>query len=213
MAKDFIKTWEGRRLEDWGSTVSREYKSFQRAMKSEVERIAREEGATLVEYHCGHYDQCGYLERDGFYVFFCYSNLDRCKVALKSNRSFYMRTVEGPKDCHGGHNHLISFEELRDTMRRLFSDQVRARVGQEGIMIREHTSSAGYRFTLAIMPFGLAVQVLAPDGPELYRNEMWPEVWTQTYDLYEGARRKMLDESSDIYAMLNNKAEALAKAA
>ncbi len=213
MAKDFIKTWDGRRLEDWGSTVSKEYKSFQRAMKSEVERIAREEGAMLVSYNSGHYYQSGFLERDGLYVYFCYEALDRCKVQLASNGPFYMRTAEGPKDFHGGSNNNVPFENFRETMRRLFSWQARGRHADTGFYAVEHTSSQGYRFTLTLFDFGVHVQVLSADGALIYHKEIWPGVWDKAYDIYEQARRSIFDEGSDIYPMLNSKAQAPALAA
>ena len=132
MAKDFIKTWNGRRLEDWGSTVSKEFKSFQQAMKREVKRLAEDKGATLADWHNGHYDMSGFVERDGLYVYFCYSNLDRTKVSLTPGEgwytAFYMRTAEGPKDFHGGSNNNVAFSQFAETMEKLFREQAHKRL-------------------------------------------------------------------------------------
>lgn len=131
MAKDFIKTWNGRRLADWGCSVSAEFKSFQRAMRNEIKRLAEQEGATLAAYSCGHYDMSGFVERDGLYVYFCYSNIDRCKVSLTPDggwlSAFYMRTAAHIKDYHGGPNNNVAFSEFSETLRRLFKELERKR--------------------------------------------------------------------------------------
>lgn len=133
MAKDFIKTWDGRRLEDWGSSVSKEYKSFQQAMRREVKRLAENEGATLVSYNSGHYYQSGFVEKNGLYVYFCYEALDRCHVQLTDGSAFYMRTASGPKDYHGGSNNNVTFSQFSETMRRLFRQQERERMRAEEV--------------------------------------------------------------------------------
>lgn len=127
MAKDFIKTWDGRRLEDWGSVVSKEFKSFQQAMKREVKRLAEEEGVSLAYWSNGHYDMTGVLERDGLFVYFSYSNLDRTNVVLTPKGGWHncvlMRTMKHAKDWTGGSNNNIEFSQFTETMKRLFREQ------------------------------------------------------------------------------------------
>ena len=127
MAKDFIKQWDGRRLEDWGSVVSKEFNQFQNAFKREVERLAQEGGARLVSYGKGHYDMYGFLEKDGTYVYFSYGALDRTKVQLTSASDFIspllMRTAKHEKDYRGGSNNNILFTQFLPTMQRLFKQQ------------------------------------------------------------------------------------------
>lgn len=127
MAKDFIKTWDGRRLEDWGSVVSKEFKSFQQAMKREVKRLAEEEGVSLAYWSNGHYDMTGVLERDGLFVYFSYSNLDRTHVVLTPKGGWHncvlMRTMKHAKDWTGGSNNNIEFSQFSETMKRLFREQ------------------------------------------------------------------------------------------
>lgn len=130
MAKDFIRTWDGRQLEDWGSVVSKEFKQFQGAMKREVKRLAEEHGATLVDWHNGHYDMTGVLEKNGLYVYFSYSNIDRTKVVLTKKNSGWlgctlMRTMKHAKDWTGGTNNNVEFEQFPETMARLFKEQER----------------------------------------------------------------------------------------
>ncbi len=127
MAKDFIKQWDGRRLEDWGSVVSKEFNQFQNAFKREVERLAQEGGAKLVSYSKGHYDMSGFIEKDGIYVYFSYGALDRTKVQLTSASDFIspllMRTAKHEKDFSGGSNNHILFTQFLPTMQRLFKQQ------------------------------------------------------------------------------------------
>lgn len=127
MAKDFIKTWDGRRLEDWGSVVSKEFKSFQQAMKREVKRLAEEEGVSLAYWSNGHFDMTGVLERDGLFVYFSYSNLDRTHVVLTPKGGWHncvlMRTMKHAKDWTGGSNNNIEFSQFTETMKRLFREQ------------------------------------------------------------------------------------------
>ena len=135
MAKDFIRTWDGRRLDDWGCSVSKEFKQFQGAMKREVKRLAEAQGATLTSWSNGHYDMTGVLERNGLYVYFHYSNLDRTKVVLTRKNSSWlgctlMRTMKHAKDWTGGSNNHVEFEQFTETMERLFKQQQPAAVQQ-----------------------------------------------------------------------------------
>lgn len=220
MAKDFIKTWDGRRLEDWGSTVSKEFKSFQQAMKREVKRLAEDKGAVLVDWHNGHYDMTGVLERDGLFVYFHYSNLDRTKVVLTPKNSGWlgcslMRTMKHAKDWTGGTNNNVEFSQFTETMERLFREQAHKRlVDNAGVHVLEHTSQKGYRFTMVLFDWGVTVHVETQEGAVLYEKEVWPGSWSESYNLYEASRRAMMNEGSDIYRMLDRRAEqAMKKAA
>lgn len=215
MAKDFIKTWDGKRLEDWGSSVSKEYKSFQQAMRREVKRLAEDAGATLVSYNSGHYDQSGFVERDGMYVYFSYSNLDRCRVQLTGGFAFFMRTASGPKDYHGGTNNNVNFSQFSETMEKLFREQAHKRLmDNAGVYVLEHTSAKGYQFVMTLFDMGVHVRVTAQDGTLLYHNEMWPGTWSETYNIYELSRRSMMDEGNLVYLRLDRKMQKqLSKAA
>ena len=132
---DFIRTWDGRRLDDWGCSVSKEFKQFQGAMKREVKRLAEAQGATLTSWSNGHYDMTGVLERNGLYVYFHYSNIDRTKVVLTRKNSSWlgctlMRTMKHAKDWTGGSNNHVEFEQFTETMERLFKQQQPAAVQQ-----------------------------------------------------------------------------------
>lgn len=206
MAKDFIKTWNGRRLEDWGSVVSKEYKSFQRCMKNEVAHQAQAEGATLVSYNSGHYYQSGFVERNGLYVYFCYESLDRCHVQLTDGNAFYMRTASGPKDYHGGTNHNVTFEKFKETMNRLFDEQERKRLRDNGgVYVMQHTDAKGLKFELVLFEWGVHVRVYSPSGALLFHNEKWPGTWEETILRYNNTRRAIFDETHEIHERFSNK--------
>ncbi len=151
MAKDFIKTWDGRRLEDWGCVVSKEFKQFQSAFKREVKRLAEERGANLVGYSNGHYDMCGFVERNGKYVYFSYGSLDRTKVSLTPNgnwhSAFLMRTAKSAKDYHGGTNNHVAFSQFQEIMERLFQQQQSAAATQEQTITIEKTNQQSNQTT------------------------------------------------------------------
>ena len=151
MAKDFIKTWDGRRLEDWGCVVSKEFKQFQSAFKREVKRLAEEKGANLVGYSNGHYDMCGFVEQNGKYVYFSYGSLDRTKVSLTPNgnwhSAFLMRTAKSAKDYHGGTNNHVAFSQFQEIMERLFQQQQSAAATQEQTITIETTNQQSNQTT------------------------------------------------------------------
>ena len=213
MAKDFIKTWDGKRLEDWGSSVSKEYKSFQQAMRREVKRLAEDAGATLVDWHNGHYDMTGVLERDGLFVYFHYSNLDRTKVVLTPKNSGWlgcslMRTMKHAKDWTGGTNNNVEFSQFSETMEKLFREQARKRLmDNAGVYVLEHTSAKGYQFVMTLFDMGVHVRVTTQDGTLLYHNEAWPGTWGDAYNIYEQSRRSMMDEGNPIYWQLDSKVQ------
>lgn len=133
MAKtNFIKKWDGKVLEDWGSSVSKEFSTFQNAMKREVNRIAKEIGAELVSFHKGHYDCSWFVKRNGHYVYGSYSVLGvRSMVCLTEETqqgsflSVYCRTAEHEKDYRGGCNNNCYFEDVQDVMDRLLNEEHR----------------------------------------------------------------------------------------
>ena len=71
---DFIKKWNMKPLADTGTYVSKEFNAFQNAFKREMDKIAQNVGGTLVRFIKGHYDVCGFIERNGKYVYFDYSS-------------------------------------------------------------------------------------------------------------------------------------------
>lgn len=111
--EQFIKKYHNRVLEDWGSVVSPEFKTFQGAFKRYMSKVAESIGATLVEFSKGHYDVSGFIRRGEKYVYFSYSNFcgSRTHVDLFGNTPFMCRTAKDSKDYRGGSNNWVSVAE------------------------------------------------------------------------------------------------------
>lgn len=120
----FIKKWNNKYLQDAGSYVSKEYNTFQNAFKREMNKIAKNIGATLVSFSKGHYDVSGFIERNGKYVYFYYDSVlcgNRATPKLKERIAMYCRTAENAKDYRGGDNNLTSFEDCESVIDRLLN--------------------------------------------------------------------------------------------
>lgn len=127
--KPFIKKWDKKELEDWGTTVSKEFGSFQTAFKNIMKKIAESCNAELVKYSKGHYDMSGFIKRDDKYVYFNYSNYqDRATVNLTKKGfgcAMYFRTAASDTDYHGGSNNNVPFSECEETIERLLNTEHR----------------------------------------------------------------------------------------
>ena len=128
--KSFIKKWDGRTLEDWGCSVSKEFRSFQTAFINIMKKIAAKYGGELVNCIKGHYDICGFFKIDGKFVYWNYDNglsrFGRSHIDLGKSTSFlspmYMRTAKNEKDYRGGSNNHVLFTECEKTISRLLSE-------------------------------------------------------------------------------------------
>ena len=129
--KAFISKWHGRTLQDDGSVVSKEFKSFQTAFGNAMKKIAASLNAELVNYSKGHYDMSGFIKRGDKYVYFDYSSSfcgGRTQVLLKNNRygEFYspllIRTAKNEKDYTGGYNNFESFESCETLIDKLLNE-------------------------------------------------------------------------------------------
>ena len=124
----FFKKWNGRVLEDWCTSVSKEFNSFQNAFKREMNNIAEEIGATLVSYSKGYYDMSGFFFFFFYYVYFHYCNYccgGRNVVNLTDNSVMCARTAKNAKDYRGGCNNDVSFDTLKETVDRLLNQEHR----------------------------------------------------------------------------------------
>ena len=124
VASNFIKKWNNKPLQDAGCYVSKEYNTFQNAFKREISKIAENIGATLVNFSKGHYDVCGFIEKNGKYVYFSYSSAlcgNRATPQLKNASAMYCRTAENAKDYRGGNNIFTSFEDCQDIINKLLN--------------------------------------------------------------------------------------------
>ena len=136
--KSFIKKWNGRTLEDWGSHVSKEFQLFQVAFMNAMRTLAKSINAEVVSTSYGHYDMSCFIRRkydDGSekYVYVSYSNGcgygGRTHVILKGGREWdnsccaplLIREAEHEKDYRGKVNHFEPFESCAGLIDKLLS--------------------------------------------------------------------------------------------
>lgn len=120
----FVKKWNGKKLLDTGSYVSKDFSTFQNAFKRQMKTIAEDMGATLVSFNKGHYYMSGFIEKNGHYVYFCYSRIwNRSTPNLMDNGSMYVRTAKDAKDFRGGMNHNISFYNCPTIINKLINTE------------------------------------------------------------------------------------------
>ena len=132
----FIRKWNGRTLQDDGSSVSKEFHSFQVAFINAMRKIATALGGEVVGQSYGHYDMSGFIRRGDKYVYFSYSNGccrgGRTFVNLKEqwdscgcNSPLLIRTAADSKDFRGGCNHFASFEKCQGLIDKLLNTEHR----------------------------------------------------------------------------------------
>ena len=103
--------YNGKRLADDGSVVSKEYKSFQNAFVRVLKAIAAIEDAEVVKVLKGHYYVGVFIKRGDKYGYVYYGGIDRTKIDF-SGRNLYCRSAESAEDYTGGVNCFCSLEDL-----------------------------------------------------------------------------------------------------
>lgn len=113
MIKEIInlkKKYNGKRLDDNGSSVSREYDLYQNAFIRTMKAIAKDINAEVVKTTKGHYFESVFIERNGKYAYIHYEGIDRTKIDFDEN--LYCRSAESDKDYVGGYNYFTPLEKL-----------------------------------------------------------------------------------------------------
>ena len=120
--RKFVKQWHGKCLADTGTYVSNEFNTFQNAFKRLMTEVATKLGGELVKFNKGHYDVSGFIERNGKFVYFNYSNyMNRSRVDLRNQKAFYCRTAKDSRDYYGGYNKFVSVEDCVGIIKKLLS--------------------------------------------------------------------------------------------
>ena len=127
----FIKKWNGRTLQDDGSVVSKEYKSFQTAFINAMKKIATSMGAEVVNVSKGHYDVSGFIKRGDKCVYFSYDNglslQGRTYIALRGGMdcgchgAMLVRKADNEHDYCGHTNNFPAFERCELLIERLLA--------------------------------------------------------------------------------------------
>lgn len=120
----FVRKWHGRTLQDDGCYVSKEYHSFQIAFVNAMRKIARNNGAEIVNASYGHYDVSGFFKKGSRYVYFSYCNScgyggrTYCQLKNDGNYGFLqpllVREARHDRDYTGGVNKFTPFTECEE---------------------------------------------------------------------------------------------------
>ena len=97
-------------IEDYGSVVSPEYKSFQTKYKNYLKALAKEHNGELVKFNPNHYEFSCFIKRNDKYVYISISDVRYFKNQWYSN--ILIRTAQHEKDYSGGRNCYARLEEL-----------------------------------------------------------------------------------------------------
>ena len=117
-----VKKYNGRTLQDDGCVVSREYRYFQNAFHKAMGAIAESIGAKVVKTYNGHYDMSGFIERDGKFVYYCYSVIWlRTNVRLDDRSAMYVRSAKSVTDFHGGSNNHVAFVDCANVIDKILN--------------------------------------------------------------------------------------------
>ncbi len=121
MKQDFFLKWQSAILTDAGSTVSKQYRSFQTALIKEISRLAASIGAKMISYSKGHYYTSCFIERNGQFVYINHSSgLSRIASGVRIELdSILIRTATDEKDFTGGINNYCDINGLQSFMDRL----------------------------------------------------------------------------------------------
>ena len=119
----FLKKYSGKTLEDWGSELSPDFKSFARAFRSYLKSEGMQHGFTVEAFHTGHYDVSAFLKfANERYVYMSYGNrfspIDVYSTSFLGG-GVLIRTAKSVKDYTGGMNHYTSLAEIGSAAKKL----------------------------------------------------------------------------------------------
>ena len=113
------ETYQGKTLEDAGAYKSDDFIVFARAMRSAIQNEVKKIGAKVVNFSVGHYDISGFVEKEGRYVYFSYSE-PRCMpidlTRADCMKGILVRRAKGPKDYSGEHNYFTNIMSFRSSV-------------------------------------------------------------------------------------------------
>ena len=118
--QNFINNWDGKPVEDWSTVESSEFKKMFRDLKAAIKEMCAVQDAELVSFKPSHYDGSGFIYKPATnkYVYISMGQdalRYRVNVTRRINAGpILIRTAEGPRDFHGGHNHFCTLYELPD---------------------------------------------------------------------------------------------------
>lgn len=120
--KTFEKKWNGVAVEDRGSEMSREAKSFVTAFKNMLKRELKDMGVEVVNITPGHYDLSGMIKINEKYLYISY-DIPRWGVSVDFDRprGVLYRPAKDAHDWYGGRNRFCSIRNLLACIRGIYN--------------------------------------------------------------------------------------------
>ena len=122
--KKFIEKYDGKTIEDWGCTCSKEFKDMTSSFKRALKRTFP--AAKLTGFKANHYDFTGFVEQDGKCVYISYSMKRGEPMDMHDSSCFggvLVRTARDVKDYIGGHNNFCSFYTLKSCVEKVMNSR------------------------------------------------------------------------------------------
>lgn len=116
-----FKKWDKKYIEDWGSQMSDDAKSFYRAFKNYLKRSLPE--AEIIGFKPNHYDASGFIKINNRYIYISHC-IDRYKKRVDFNETgaangVLIRTAINDHDYTGGNNNFTSIYNLVEDLKKL----------------------------------------------------------------------------------------------
>lgn len=113
--EQFVKTWDNRPIEDWGSGVSSQFKVFAKEFKKYLKSVS--EDLVLNWYNVGHYGISASVNFYGVDFYLSYSvprggMMPLDFIVCSPMKGVLVRTQKEPKDYTGGNNNFCSVRGL-----------------------------------------------------------------------------------------------------
>lgn len=122
----FEKKWNHVAVEDCGSYMSKEAKSFVTAFKNMLKRELKDMGIEVVNIKPNHYDLSGMIKINEKYLYINY-NIPRWGEPIDFDQSgavngVLYRPAKHETDWHGGRNRFCSIRNLPASVRGIFNN-------------------------------------------------------------------------------------------
>ena len=123
--KTFKKKWNGVAVQDCGSYMSKEAKSFVTAFKNMLKRELKDMGVEVVNITPEHYFLSGMIKINGKYLYISY-DIPRYGSPINFDQSGCMqgvlyRPAKHENDWHGGRNRFCSIKNLPACIRGIYN--------------------------------------------------------------------------------------------
>ena len=112
-----LKTYLNKGIEDWGSVVSDDYKSFQTKYRNYLKKVCKENGYELVSFNPSHYEFSCFIKGNDKFVYISISDVRYFKNQWYNH--ILIRSAKHEKDYTGGFNQYTSLQLLESKIKSM----------------------------------------------------------------------------------------------